>query len=210
MKRYFITGTDTNCGKTYVCCTLLKHFQKKRQPALAIKPISTGVESDVLELQKHNPPTEQTICRWSFRPPIAPHLAAEAAGERIFAQEISAFCQDPCFNGYDPLLIEGAGGLMVPLNPQETWIDFLKISQIPILLVVGIRLGCINHALLSNLAIQIHGLPYRGWIANCLDPEMAEIQSNIKTIEQKMSAPLLGTISFGGMISESDQFLALC
>ena len=107
------------------------------------------------------------------------------------------FCNQSVFTAHDYLLIEGAGGLMVPLNAEETWVDFIRVSQIPVLLVVGMRLGCLNHALLSDAVLQQQALPYVGWIANCLDNNMMALSENIMTLQEKMSKPCLGTVSYG-------------
>ena len=206
MKRYFIVGTDTDCGKTYVTCQLVKHFQSQGYTSLAIKPVASGclekddgtlISEDAQQLMHANGASEGDICPWRFKPAIAPHLAAEAVGLRLSAHAIMEFCSEERFSSLDYLLIEGAGGLMVPLNEQETWLDFLTISQIPVILVVGMRLGCINHALLTILALTAHNIVCEGWIANCLDKDMQELPLNIKTIADKAGIPLLTTVPYG-------------
>ncbi len=206
MKRYFIAGTDTDCGKTYVTCQLLDYLQARCQQAIAIKPVASGcieqdgqlVSEDVCHLQRHNGYVQQPICCWRFKPPISPHLAAEKVGQVISAQAVADFCDDSAFSDGDYLLIEGAGGLMTPLNHQETWLDFLIAGQIPVILVVGMRLGCLNHALLTELALNTHQITCVGWIANCLDKEdMLELSANIESLSLKMRSPLLAIIPFG-------------
>lgn len=199
MKRYFIIGTDTDCGKTYVTCQLLDYFKKQGMNALAIKPVASGCveqngqlcSEDVLHLQHHNSDPHQQICQWLFKPPISPHLAAEQAGQSITAQGIVNFCNNQAFTTTDVLLIESAGGLMSPLNNNETWLDVLLLSQTPVIFVVGMRLGCLNHTLLTELALNTHKINCVGWIANCIDENMLALMENIETLSQKLKMPLL-------------------
>lgn len=205
MKRYFIVGTDTDCGKTYVTCRLLDYFKAQSKRIMAIKPVASGcieqnghlVSEDVLHLQRHNRDMPQQICGWQFKPPISPHLAAAQAGQLITSQAITDFCNNSAFTDIDYLLIEGAGGLMAPINSLETWIDFLTCSKIPVILVVGMQLGCLNHALLTELALKTHQIQCVGWIANCIDNNMLALQDNVKTLSQKIKSPLLAIIPFG-------------
>lgn len=200
MKRYFITGTDTDCGKTYVTNQLKQHFPK----AQAIKPIASGcsevggqlVNEDAL-LHQSNLSMEM-INPWRFKQPVSPHIAAKEEGVLVTSQELATFCLQWQASDVETLLIEGAGGLMMPLNDNETWIDFLTLTKIPVILVVGMRLGCINHALLTARVLQFHGIECVGWIANCLDPTMLFLADNKATLVQKMNFPLLGTVDFGG------------
>ena len=212
MKRYFITGTDTDCGKTYVTCQLLDYLTQRGQRVGALKPVASGcferdgllVSEDVINLQRHNPSFQQERCPWRFKSPISPHLAAEDVGVLLSAQAITDFCLKGYFAGIDHLLIEGAGGLMAPLNQHETWIDFLLCSKLPVILVVGMRLGCLNHALLTALALDSYGLECVGWIANGLDQHMLAMNKNIQTLSGKMRYPLLATIPYGGILEVSE------
>lgn len=211
MKRYFITGTDTACGKTYVTCALVDYFKQRQKRVLGIKPVASGaieqdgqlVNDDLLNLQRHNGDVTQEICRWLLKPPISPHLAAEQSGQHISAKMVSDFCFSESFLGFEYLLIEGAGGLMAPLNSNDSWIDFLSMSQIPIILVVGMRLGCLNHALLTELALNAYRLNCVGWIANCIDKDMLELSANIRTLSSKIKSPLLSMIPYGGKLDET-------
>lgn len=205
MKQIFITGTDTDCGKTYVTCQLVKQFQHNGQQAIAIKPVASGcieqddgtlLNEDVQLLQQANGGFEGAICSWLFKPPIAPHLAARLANVRLSSQAIVDFCNSEPFAQQDCVLVEGAGGLMVPLNEQETWLDFLKMSKFSVILVVGIRLGCINHALLTAQALKTHQITCEGWIANCIDEGMPMQQENIDTIASQIGLPLLMTVPY--------------
>lgn len=208
MNTYFITGTDTDCGKTYVTCQLIEYFKKQKKRVLAIKPVASGCierngllhSEDVLNLQKHNCETTHSISGWQFAPPISPHLAAKAANIRLSASDIASFCSK--FSNFDPLLIEGAGGLMVPLNEKETWLDFLELTKIPVIVVVAMRLGCINHALLTAEILKHKQRPAAGWIANCIDQDMLALDENIATLTAKMNMPLLGVVGYQGIFKK--------
>jgi dethiobiotin synthetase len=195
---YFIIGTDTNCGKTYVTVKLIEYLRKQQTSVFAIKPIASGGNEDILQLQGANPQTTQPICGWLMPDPVSPHLAAKRAGISLTAAEIADFCQSYPRNAYERLLIEGAGGLMVPLNDQETWIDFLKHAALPVMVVVGMRLGCINHALLTMSALRTNNIQCAGWIANFIDPAMLLQKDNLDTLSRAIAHPLLGVVSFQG------------
>lgn len=204
MKPYFIIGTDTDCGKTHVTCALIEALQARQHTVMALKPVASGCEQigdklvsdDVTRLQAAQGDNQHLICPWSFSLPVSPHLAAQSVGETLCLEEIVAFCQRKAWDAYDYLLIEGAGGLMVPLNDQDTWIDVLQRTQIPVILVVGMRLGCINHALLTMTVLQSHRIECAGWIANCLDNQMLCLQENIDTLKMKMPFPLLAQVDY--------------
>lgn len=200
MKRYFITGTDTDCGKTYVTAKLVNFIAY----AAAIKPIASGgsivdgqfVSSDAQYLQQHTKLSTDVINPWRFKLPASPHIAAREEGYCLSVNEIAEYCLNLQLEGIESLFIEGAGGLMVPLNDKETWIDFLKHTEIPVILVVGLKLGCINHALLTETALSTSEINCMGWIANCLDPNMLAIEENISTLKSKLKFPLLATIPY--------------
>jgi len=210
MKRYFITGTDTDCGKTYIMCELLKLAQQQGRSAIGLKPVSSGchfsngklVSEDASLIQQYAPPGLD-ICHWYFLPPISPHIAAEKKHERLSAADITRFCLQDSLSGFDEVYIEGAGGLMAPLNESETWIDFAKQADLEVILVVGMRLGCLNHALLTVSAMVNQQLNCAGWIANCLDPNMLALEENIATLRQRIKMPLLGTIAYQGGLTGS-------
>ena len=210
MTRYFIIGTDTDCGKTYVTCQLLDYFKQREKQVIAIKPVASGcleqgdqlISEDVLHLQRHNGADVMQICPWRFKRPISPHIAAEEAGQLLSAKAIADFCCDASFVDFEYVLIESAGGLMAPLNLTETWLDVLAASQIPVILVVGMRLGCLNHALLTALALNTHQIKCVGWVANCIDKDMLALPENINTLSEKLSWPLLATIPFRGTLAD--------
>lgn len=201
LNTYFIVGTDTDCGKTYVTQSLVRQLQS----ALAIKPVASGcqyihgqwINTDVEQLMQTNKAT-QPICGWLLQDPISPHLAAKRMQIELTASEIVDFVQAFPRSAYEHLLVEGAGGLMVPLNTKETWIDVLKLGKWPVILVVGMRLGCINHSLLTAAVLQQQQIPCLGWIANGLDPHMLAQEEVLETLRHSMAFPCLGTVSYQG------------
>lgn len=208
MNRYFITGTDTDCGKTFVTCKLLDWFHGRQQKAQALKPLASGsvvqdgflINDDVCRLQQHNCAPEHKIVYKCYGPPVSPHIAAQMTNDSVSATELVDFCENPQFSAFDHLLIEGAGGLMVPLNDQETWLDFLRLANIPVILVVGMRLGCINHALLTDFALKTNNIPCLGWIANSIDKDMLVFDENIATLTSRMHMPLIATVVYDGKL----------
>lgn len=206
MKRYFITGTDTDCGKTYVTTALLNYFKH----SIAIKPVATGcyemnnqlVNEDALEINKACGLGIEKITPWRFRSPVSPHIAAAEEGVYLSISDIVSYCMNLKCSQSDRLFIEGAGGLMVPLNTHETWLDFLKISNIPVIFVVGMKLGCINHALLTETVLKLHQISCIGWIANCKDADMQSLTENIETLVEKLTFPLLTVIHQHGTIED--------
>ena len=139
----------------------------------------------------------------ALEPPIAPHLAAMQAGRPLSCADLLAHCtpwlERVASRTLDVLVIEGAGGWLVPLNERETLADFCEALGAGVILVVGMRLGCLNHALLSVADIERRGLRLVGWVANCLPPDMAELDANLATLEGRLSAPCLGRIPSGGV-----------
>lgn len=206
MKRYFITGTDTDCGKTYVTARLTQFYSR----SAAIKPVASGcyiegqqlISSDALQLAQHSSLTMEEITPWRFALPVSPHIAAINEGVSLNVQEVADYCLNLQLHDIDTLFIEGAGGLMVPLNKHETWVDFLKLTKLSVIMVVGMKLGCINQALLTATALCAHQIECAGWIANCLDPEMLALAENIDTLKNHLNYPLLSVIPYAGVISD--------
>jgi dethiobiotin synthetase len=214
MKRYFVIGTDTDCGKTYVTTKLVEYFS----PSAAIKPIASGctvsggqlVNSDAQLLQNQSHLPLDLINPWRFKLPVSPHIAAREEGVSIDIKEVAEYCLNLQLADIKSLFMEGAGGLMVPLNEDETWVDFLKMTEIPVILVVGMKLGCINHALLTETALEGNKLQCVGWIANCIDPEMLWLDDNIETLKNKLKFPLLARVPYSGdIVSEGTTRLHL-
>jgi len=188
---FFITGTDTGIGKTYVACKLIQQYVAQGYKVVGMKPVAAGCElingewvnDDVVKLEAaSNVKAPRKLTNpYSFKEPIAPHIAAELAGEAIDITVIQqAF--DALSELADIVIVEGAGGFLVPLNDTETMADLAGILNIPIILVVGIRLGCINHALLTAQAIQARNVSLTGWIANPIEPKMQQYNRNVEVI----------------------------
>ena len=215
LKTFFITGTDTEVGKTYVTVALLQALSRKGLRTLALKPIAAGCEAqgevwmneDAIQLRQAM--TEalpyQQVNPIALKSAIAPHLAAQQEGRRLSADRLAGMVRGALMTPADVALIEGAGGWLVPLNERETLADLVRILQIPVILVVGIRLGCLNHALLSVQSISSFGLPLAGWVANCVDPSAAMIKENISTLESRIAAPCLGVIPWQAYAESGDR-----
>lgn len=202
-KGYFITGTDTDTGKTWISLGIVEALKQQGKRVGVMKPVSAGCErtdqglrnQDALLLQQHSNVEldYHSINPYAFEPAIAPHLAAANQGVRIdietLYQQLQTIEQQS-----DCVVVEGAGGWLVPLNDFQTMADLGKRFELPVILVVGMRLGCLNHALLSVEAIRATGLPLAGWIANQLTAEMNCLDENITTLQQMIDAPMLGQI----------------
>lgn len=196
MTKLFITGTDTNVGKTYVSTLLLNEARHAGLQTLGIKPVASGGNEDVIALQQASSiklPSEK-INPFLFKSPIAPHLAAKEEKKNLSVREISNGIQQALNHPSDLCVIEGAGGWYVPLNETETMADLVKALQIPVILVVSIKLGCINHSLLTQRAMQSDGVSVVGWIANCFEDTLCR-DGIIATLESKLEFPLLMTVS---------------
>ena len=201
----FVTGTDTGVGKTLVSCALLHALAKHHARAVGMKPVAAGTElidgrqanEDVLALR------EASSCRVPpeldnpvlLPDPVSPHIAAARAGVRIRMAHIVA-CHRQLLHQADAVVVEGAGGFMVPLSETETGADLATALNLPVVLVVGLRLGCLNHALLTAQAIRARGLTLAGWAANHIDPGMLAQAGNIAFLQQQLAAPLLASIPF--------------
>lgn len=201
---YFVTGTDTDAGKTTVSAGLLARANREGLRTIGLKPLAAGCDQtpdglrnrDALCLQQNASVrlSYEQVNPVALVEPMAPHLAALRENRRLSAERLAAFCRGSLMQPADLVLIEGAGGWRVPLNPSENLARLPKLLEIPVILVVGIRLGCINHALLTAEAIARDGLQLAGWVANVLDPEMDALQANIDTIRASLRAPLLGVV----------------
>ena len=202
---YFITGTDTDVGKTYVASALVRHFAKMQLKTIGMKPVAAGCEltngdllnEDVTQLMQAsnvNAPLA-LVNPYAFVPAIAPHIASKLAGITISLNVIiNAF--EKLTQLADVVIVEGAGGFCVPLNTSETTADLAVKLNLPVILVVGMRLGCINHALLTVQAIQARGLTVAGWVANQVTGEMPMYQDNFDTLKQLIDAPCLAEVKW--------------
>jgi len=200
-RTFFVTGTDTEVGKTAVSCALLEAAAARGLQTAAVKPVAAGCDGhghneDALALQaamtleldyaQVNPV--------ALQPPIAPHIAAARAGRNIQASRLAGMCRGVMSAGADLVLIEGAGGWRVPISPRETLADLATELRVGVILVVGMRLGCINHALLTAEAIRRDGLPLAGWVANQCGQRMQCHEENVETLQRMLPAPCLGEI----------------
>ncbi len=201
----FITGTDTGAGKTLVASALLRAFAHSGLRAVGMKPVATGCRAEALDRANEDVAALlaasnvhaaiDLVNPYCFEPAIAPHLAAQQAGYCISLAHIRD-CYLALAGLADRVVVEGAGGLLVPLGPREDWGDLVKLLDLPVVLVVGMRLGCLNHALLTAEAIRSRGLPFAGWVANRIDPGMPYFEENLETLRRKLPAPLIGIMPF--------------
>lgn len=201
MNEFFITGTDTDAGKTHVTSLLLKLLAQHKKRAIGFKPIASGCEmafdqlvnADALMLMESATVSAKydVINPFSFAPAIAPHIAAQKVGENLSVEKLSAAYQNIKSQGADYLLTEGAGGWALPINDNQYLYDWVSAEQLPVILVVGMKLGCINHALLTTAHMQSMGVNCIGWIANQVDNEMDEYQANLDSLKARLPMPLL-------------------
>ena len=203
---YFVIGTDTNVGKTYVASALVRHFAAKGYSTIGMKPIASGcmrngngglLNDDVsaLATASNVPASLDLINPYRFEPAIAPHIAA-AQVEKIIDCEVIKLAYQQLKALADVVIVEGAGGFLVPLNNQETLADLAVLLNIPVILVVGMRLGCINHALLTVEAIKSRGLTLAGWVANRVDAEMPVFEENLVSLQQRIAAPCISVVGW--------------
>ncbi len=202
-KAFFITGTDTDAGKTLVTTGLLVAAKNLGLSTAALKPVAAGCEqtadglrnSDALQLQAVM--TKQFVYEQinpiALQAAIAPHIAAQQEKRSLSSDRLTGFCRS-VLNQADITLVEGAGGWRVPINPRETMADLAKNLQLPVILVVGMRLGCLNHALLTFEAIVRDGLQVVGWVANCIDGDMPVLAENIDSLRVRLPVPCLGVV----------------
>lgn len=188
---YFVTGTDTEIGKTYTSCHLLKQKHQQGYKTLGLKPLSSGgilpnqMNEDAWKLscaasEKHS---SEQINPFSFDQAIAPHIASQQQGLSVTALDIANKCQQLIdHSSANYILIEGAGGWLVPINQKESWRDVVMLLKIPVIIVVGMRLGCINHGLLTYRQIKHDTGADVSWIANTLSNRMPYLEQNIDTL----------------------------
>lgn len=197
---YFVTGTDTGVGKTFATCALLHAARRQGLQVLGMKPVAAGVDGN-----GRNEDVERLIAAASIAAPrelvnpycfdaaAAPHIAATVEGRSIDPRRIVAAARDLAARA-DLLLVEGVGGFRVPLGDDVDTADLAVRLGLPVILVVGLRLGCLNHALLTSEAIRSRGLRLAGWIANGIDPDLSWPMENIAALRERIAAPLLGVL----------------
>jgi len=196
---YFITGTDTGVGKTLIACALLHAFARSGKSVVGMKPVAAGCDAllceDVAALRAASTvdAPREWVNPYALPAPVAPHLAAQQAGIALeIAPMLNAFRQLQALA--DVVIVEGVGGWLVPFNATQSSADLAQQLGLPVILVVGMRLGCLNHALLTAQAIRAQGLQLAGWVANRIDPEMALCDENVQALQARLDAPLLGSV----------------
>jgi len=208
----FITGTDTDVGKTTVALGLIAALKAKGLRVGVMKPVSAGCEHTddglrnedaVLLMQQSSVdfPYEM-VNPYAFEPAVAPHIAAAEAGVNIDIEVIQN-CYREIAEKVDVVIVEGAGGWLVPINKNETMADVVKELSLDVVTVVGIRLGCLNHALLTSQSIDASGLNHKGWIANNLSPNINRGKENIDALRSRLSASCVGEVSFDEVADSS-------
>ncbi|WP_310462446.1 dethiobiotin synthase [Sphaerotilus sp.] len=201
----FVIGTDTGIGKTHVAAHLLRGFVAAGHRAVGMKPIAAGTapdDDDVLRLRAASNVVVPAELDSPVRlpEPLSPHLAAQRAGVAIALEPIVAACRE-LQRRADVVVVEGAGGFLVPLDDRPdgglvTGADLAEALGLPVVLVVGLRLGCLNHALLTAEAVRARGLTLAGWIANRIDPDMPCADDNVAFLRRHLAAPLLADLPF--------------
>lgn len=205
-QQLFVTGTDTDVGKTWVACALLEAFNQRGYSTAAVKPVAAGCEktaqgyrnSDALALQAAmslSLPYEQ-VNPVAMEPPIAPHIAIQEAQREVALSELVESCEGVFQHSANLTVVEGAGGWRVPINEDYTLADLARQLKVPVLLVVGMRLGCLNHAALTYEAIKADGLNCVGWVANVLSADMPYLKENIATLKQTLPCPCVGEVPY--------------
>ena len=205
----FVTGTDTEIGKTVVSLGLMQVLQDRGLRVAGMKPVASGCEmtpdglrnADALLLQAQSSVTLDyaRVNPYALEPAIAPHLAAAAAGVDINLDHIHEVYQSLA-SEVDYVVVEGVGGWRVPLNTHQDVADLALLLGLDVCLVVGMRLGCLNHALLTAAAIEERGCRLAGWVANQLPPGMHALEANLNTLKSKLSQPLFGNIPRQDMV----------
>lgn len=198
---FFVTGTDTGVGKTRVSCALLQTFAAAGKTVIGMKPVAAGCENEkwmdveLLVAASNVTATRDQVNPYALIPSLAPHIAARQSNIEI---DIKVICKaySELHSLAEVIIVEGIGGFLVPLNNRHDSADLAQALSLPVILVVGLRLGCLNHALLTAAAVRARGLPLAGWVANSIDPQMMAAKENISMLEQRLGCPLLGILPF--------------
>lgn len=205
MAGIFITGTDTGIGKTHVSVQILEACRKRGVSTSVMKPVASGAELTAAGLRNEDAvrlmaaatasQSYDEVNPYAFAPAIAPHLAAAEAGVEIDPAHLQR-CNQLNQQRADLCLVEGVGGWCVPLSDDLMLSDLVKALDLPVIMVVGIRLGCLNHALLTAEKVLADGCQLAGWIANHVDPQMAHASDNVSTLQRLIPAPMLAELPF--------------
>ncbi|MBC3873654.1 dethiobiotin synthase [Undibacterium flavidum] len=200
---YFITGTDTEIGKTFITSALLRALGEAGKSTLGLKPIASGADEingvlhnedvDSLVAASTVKAPQEIVVPYLMRTPAAPHIVAAMENVKMNVQHIAS-CYQQAQHLADVVLVEGVGGFCVPLDDETSTVDLAQALSLPVILVVGMRLGCINHALLTAQAIAASGLRLAGWVANTVDTEMKFFEENVQALKQRLDAPCLGVM----------------
>lgn len=203
MYSVFITATDTDAGKTYVSRLLLQGLKANGKKVLGLKPVAAGVDADglngdakILQAISDGAPDYRLVNPLLLMPPVAPHLAAKLAGTELDGAVLDQQLAQANQLAPDLCLIEGAGGWLLPLSEQVYLADWVIARQLPVILVVGMKLGCLNHAMLTARELQRSGVTVLGWVANCVDAEMLLLQENISDLSQRLPWPRLAILPY--------------
>lgn len=210
---FFVTGTDTGVGKTLIASALVYQYAQSGQTAIGMKPVAAGFDEvngewrndDVQALMQASNVVapSKLINPYAFMPPIAPHIAANLVSETIAIDKVR-LAYEQLTALANVVIVEGAGGFCVPLNDHQTSADLVQTLNIPVILVVGMRLGCLNHALLTQQAILSRGLKLAGWVANVIDSDMPYLNKNIQSLKTRIHAPCLGVVPWQHGTSGAD------
>jgi dethiobiotin synthetase len=206
---FFVTGTDTGVGKTLVACGLLSALARSGKSVTGMKPVAAGSEAgrwpdvDALAGASNVRAERGLINPYAFDPAVAPHIAAELAGVEVEV-EVIARAYEALSRLADCVVVEGSGGFLVPLNARHTGADLAIRLGLPVVLVVGMRLGCLNHALLTRRQIEHSRLRCAGWVANCILPDMPHLDANIEALRERLACPLLGVVPHAAVPSGVD------
>lgn len=214
---YFLTGTDTEIGKTFITCALLRRAVHDGKAAVGIKPVAAGTDADGRNEDVEQIRAASTVALpetllnpYCFRAAVAPHIAAAEEGRNIDFSVIRE-AVNKAGKLADLVIVEGVGGFRVPLGNEGDSADLAVALALPVILVVGMRLGCISHALLTAEAIQARGLTLAGWVANRVDPAMSRFPENLSMLQASLDAPLLGVVPYlrDGHAAGAAEFLKL-
>jgi len=202
----FVTGTDTGVGKTLAACALIHALAAAGARPVPMKPIAAGAVErgghwangdtlDLLAAAGLDASHAESVTPILLREPMAPHIAAAREGRAIGLAAVTDAFHRLAARG-DFVVCEGVGGFRVPLDDRTDSVDLARALGLPVVLVVGLRLGCLNHALLTAQAIAASGLPFAGWIANEIDPAMSVLDENVAALRERLEAPLLGRLPY--------------